>query len=288
MYGLINGLSDYKKHAKIELIGYVFSVVLLLVFLYYFSLKGVLFSIILSPVLSFAVIFIIFYEKLKTHIRLKALSIDFSYVKPLLAFTLMSFISTVLLNYIEIDLRTAITDKINIEEAGYWTAMNFISKNYMVFSSSIFTLYVIPKFAKINTGDAFKKEVLYIYKTLLPLFGLGMLVVYVFRNLIIDLIYPNFDGLEDLFKWQLLGDFVRLATLVISYQFLAKKLVWSFVTTELISLGLFYGLSKYYVGIYGAEGVVMAHFYRYVIYFFIVIVTVWFYFRNQKRPNLEV
>ena len=288
MYGLINGLSDYKKHAKIELIGYVFSVVLLLVFLYYFSLKGVLFSIILSPVLSFAVIFIIFYEKLKTHIRLKALRIDFSYAKPLLAFTLMSLISTVLLNYIEIDLRTAITDKINIEEAGYWTAMNFISKNYMVFSSSIFTLYVIPKFAKINTGDAFKKEVLYIYKTLLPLFGLGMLVVYVFRNLIIDLIYPNFDGLEDLFKWQLLGDFVRLATLVISYQFLAKKLVWSFVTTELISLGLFYGLSKYYVGIYGAEGVVMAHFYRYIIYFFIVIVTVWFYFRNQKRPNLEV
>ena len=283
LYGLINGLSDYKKHAKIELIGYVFSVVLLLVFLHYFSLIGVLFSIILTPVLSFAVIFIIFYDKLKMHIKLKALRVDFYFVKPLLAFTLMSFISTVLLNYIEIDLRTAITDKINIEEAGYWTAMNFISKNYMVFSSSIFTLYVIPKFAKINTGAVFKKEVLYIYKTLLPLFGLGMLVVYVSRHLIVDLIYPNFEGLDELFKWQLLGDFVRLATLVISYQFLAKKLVWSFVITELISLGLFYGLSKYYVGIYGAEGVVMAHFYRYIIYFFIVIMTVWFYFRNQKQ-----
>ncbi len=283
LYGLINGLSDYKKHAKIELGAYILSVVLLLIFLYYFNLKGVLFAIILSPLISFVVVLFIFFDKLKAHIKLQELSADFSFAKPLLAFTLMSFISTVLLNYIELDVRTTITDRINIEEAGYWTAMNFISKNYMVFSSSIFTLYVIPKFAKINTGSAFKKEVLYIYKTLLPLFGLGMLLVYVFRHLIIDIIYPNFEGLSELFKWQLLGDFVRLATLVISYQFLAKKMVWSFVITELISLGLFYGLSKYYVDIYGAEGVVMAHLYRYIIYFIIVIIAVWYYFKRNKK-----
>lgn len=283
LYGLINGLSDYKKHAKIELGGYILSVVLLLICLYYYNLKGVLFAIILSPLISFIVVLFIFFDKLKTHIKLKELRVDFSYAKPLLAFTLMSFISTVLLNYIELDVRTTITDRINIEEAGYWTAMNFISKNYMVFSSSIFTLYVIPKFAKINTGSAFKKEVLHIYKTLLPLFGLGMIAVYLFRPIIIDLIYPNFEGLGDLFKWQLLGDFVRLATLVISYQFLAKKMVWSFVITELISLALFYGLSKYYVDIYGAEGVVMAHFYRYIIYFFIVIIAVWYYFKRNNK-----
>lgn len=283
LYGLINGLSDYKKHAKIELVGYVLSTILLLIFLYYFNLKGVLFSIILTPIISFLVILSLFFDKLKTHIKRRDLTIDLSYAKPLLAFTLMSFISTVLLNYIELDIRTTITDRINIEEAGYWTAMNFISKNYMVFSSSIFTLYVIPKFAKINTGSAFKKEVLYIYKTLLPLFGIGMIAVYVFRNLIISIIYPNFEGLDELFKWQLLGDFVRLATLVISYQFLAKKMVWSFVITELISLGLFYGLSKYYVNLYGAEGVVMAHFYRFIIYFFVVIFAVWVYYRKRKQ-----
>nr|WP_321236281.1 O-antigen translocase [uncultured Psychroserpens sp.] len=287
LYGLINGLSDYKKHAKIELGAYVLSALLLLIFLYYFSLKGVLFSIVLTPLISFGVIFIIFFDKLKKYIKLKELSTDFSFVKPLLAFTLMSFISSVLLNYIELDVRTTITDRINIEEAGYWTAMNFISKNYMVFSSSIFTLYVIPKFAKINTGNAFKKEVLYIYKTLLPLFGIGMIAVYLLRHVIIDIIYPNFAGLEGLFKWQLLGDFVRLATVVIAYQFLAKKLVWSFVITELISLGLFYGLSKHFVDIYGAEGVVMAHFYRYIIYFVIVVITVWFYFRKQNVSKFK-
>ena len=285
LYGLINGLSDYKKHAKIELGVYVLSVILLLVFLYYFNLKGVLFSIVLTPLISFGVICFIFLDKLKKHIKIKALHYDLSYAKPLLAFTLMSFISTVLLSYIELDVRTTITNRINIEEAGYWTAMNFISKNYMVFSSSIFTLYVIPKFAKINTGEAFKQEVIYIYKTLLPLFAAGMIAVYLLRHIIIGIIYPNFEGLAVLFKWQLLGDFVRLATLVVAHQFLAKKLVWSFVITELISLGLFYGLSKYFVDIYGAEGVVMAHFYRYLIYFVVVIITVWYYFKTKKTTS---
>lgn len=287
-YGLINGLSDYKKFAKIELGTYLISAALLLIFLYYFSLKGVLFSIILTPLISFVVIIIFFTKKIKAHIKRHTLGMDLSFVRPLLAFTLMSFISTVLLNYIELDIRTTITNRINIDEAGYWTAMNFISKNYMVFSSSLFTLYVIPKFAKIHSGSDFKTEVLHIYKTLLPLFGIGMILVFLFRNIIVDIIYPDFEGLKELFKWQLLGDFIRLATLVISHQFLAKRMVVTFIITELISLGLFYVFAKHFVDIHGAEGVVMAHFYRYIIYFFVVIFATWLFFNNQKgKPDIQ-
>ena len=284
-YGLISGLSDYKKHAKIELLTYILSVSLLLVGLYLFNLKGVLFAIVLSPLLNFGVLVLVFYKKIKTYIHIKTKHHDLSYVKPLMAFTLMSFVSTVLINYIELDLRTVITNRINIDEAGYWTAINFISKNYMVFSSSIFTLYVIPKFAKIETGNAFAKEVIHIYKTLLPLFGVGMILVYLSRHIIVDLIYPNFEGVDILFKWQLLGDFIKLATFVLGIQFLAKKMVWTFVITELMSLSLFYFLSLYFVDEYGAEGVVMAHFYRYLVYFFIVIVAVWLYFVKQKKQS---
>lgn len=283
LYGIINGLSDYKAHATIGLIGYLLTSVSLLIFLYFFNLKGVLFSIILSPILSLSVIYVISYKRLKTYLKLNELSFDLSYAKPLLAFVLMSFVSSGLINYVEIDIRTTITNRINIEEAGYWTAMNFISRNYMIFSASLFTLYVIPKFAKINTGYEFKKEVLNIYKTILPLFGIGMVLVYLFRNIIITIVYPNFDGIEPLFKWQLLGDFVRIATLVLSYQFQAKKMVWSFVITEIISLGLFYVLSKHYVDLYGAEGVVMAHFYRYIVYFIVVVIAIWYYFKSVKN-----
>ncbi|WP_338356711.1 O-antigen translocase [Yeosuana marina] len=285
--GILNGLSEYKKYAKIDLLSYILSIALLLTCLYYYNLEGVLFSIILAPLIQFFVIIYVFGSQLKQYIKFKGYNLKLPFAKEILAFTLMSFVSTVLLNYIELDIRTMITNKISINEAGYWTAMNFISKNYMTFSSSIFTLYVIPKFSRIYTGRLFKEEVLYIYKTLLPLFGIGMILVYLLRNEIIAIIYPDFIGMEPLFKWQLLGDFVRLTTLVIAHQFLAKKMVKTFVITELMSLAIFYILSKNLVVIYGTEGVVMAHFIRYISYFFIVVIAVWNYFRiqNIKEDN---
>lgn len=281
--GLVNGLSDYKKYALIELVSYLISTLLLLVFLYKFQLKGVLFSIIITPVVHLVIIVYIYGSVIKKYIKFKDLQAKIPFAKELLNFTLMSLVSAILLNYIELDIRTTITNKISTDEAGYWTAMTFISKNYMVFSSGLFTLYIIPRFSRIYEGVAFKKEVITIYKNLLPLFGVGMLLVYFFRNTVVEIIYPNFLGLEPLFKWQLLGDFIRLATLVVSHQFLAKKMVKSFVITELLSLGLFYILSKNLVMHYGAEGVVMAHFYRYIIYFLIVILVVWNYFKTQKK-----
>ncbi|WP_242131587.1 O-antigen translocase [Aestuariivivens marinum] len=284
-HGVINGLSEYKKYAKIDLFSYLLSVVVLLVSLYSFDLEGVLFSIVITPIIQSLVIVYIFGSVLKRFIQIKTLSLKLPFAKELLAFTLMSFVSTVLLNYVELDIRTMITNRIDINEAGYWTAMNFISKNYMAFSSAIFTLYVIPKFSRIYDRNGFLKEVINIYKTLLPLFGLGMLLIYIFRDFIINIIYPNFVGLEPLFKWQLMGDFIRLASLVIAHQFLAKKLVKSFIFTELISLGLFFVFSKYLVDLYGATGVVMAHFYRFIVYLVVVIMVVYGYFYKLNKNN---
>jgi hypothetical protein len=90
-----------------------------------------------------------------------------------------------------------------------------------------------------------------------------------------------------LFKWQLLGDFVRLASLVLAHQFLAKKMVRNFIFSEVLSLGLFYVFAYYLADIYGVEGVVMGHFFRYIIYFFVVLFLVFRYFRN-KREKIEV
>ncbi len=282
--GVVSGLSDYKKYAKIELIGYLLVTGALVFGLYTNALKGVIIAIAIAPVIQLLVLVFVFGKTLKRYVAFNSIKFSLGYKNKLLAFTLMSFVSSFLINFIELDIRTVITDEININEAGYWTAMTFISKNYMVFATGLFTLYVLPKFASINTKTAFLKEVLYIYKSILPLFGLGMVLVYVLRRYIIQIIYPEFEGMEPLFKWQLLGDFIRLATLVLAYQFLAKRMVKSFIVTELVSLILFYTLTKYFIQDYGTEGVVIAHFVRYMIYFILVVVLLWF---NLKDNALQ-
>ncbi|WP_034259133.1 O-antigen translocase [Altibacter lentus] len=283
--GVVNGLSMYKKYAKIDLFGYLASAVLMVYFLYEYNIDGALMAIALTPLIQLTVLLVIFTKTLREYIQFSKLRIKTSFAKGLLAFSLMSFFSSVLLNYVELDIRTMIMTRITEADAGIWTAMTFISKNYMVFSGSLFTLYVLPKFASITTERAFKRELFTIYKTLLPLFGIGMIVIYVLRDYIILLIYPDFTEMAPLFKWQLLGDFLRLASLVLLHQFLAKKLVRSFIFSELISLGLFYGLSYYFVDIYGVEGVVIAHFLRYIVYLLVVLFLVLRYFKKQKRKT---
>lgn len=283
--GVIHGLSRYKKFAKIDLVGYVLATLLLLYFLFNYNIDGVLLAIALTPVLQLGVLLFVFLKELKTYLQFSGLTFKIPFAKSLLAFTLMSFFSTLLLNYVEIGVRSMLVRQISEADAGIWTAMTNISKNYMVFSGSIFSLYVLPKFAGIKTKKAFQKELGSIYKTLLPLFGAGMFLVYLFRHFIIQLIYPDFHGLGALFKWQLLGDFVRLASVVLAHQFLAKKMVRNFIFTEVLSLGLFFGLAFYLVPFYGLQGVVIAHFIRYVIYFGVVAFLVWRYFRYKRALN---
>jgi PST family polysaccharide transporter len=283
--GVVNGLSQYKRFAKIDLFSYLVSAVLTIVLLINYNIDGALIAIALTPVIQLAVLLVIFLKVLKQYVHFKGLSFKTPMARNLLAFAAMSLFSSILLNYVEIDIRTMIVNRIAETDAGIWTAMTFISKNYMVFSNAIFTLYVLPKFASIHTEADFKKELFSIYKTLLPIFGAGMVLTYLFRDLVIRLIYPDFDAMAPLFKWQLMGDFIRLASLVLAHQFLAKKLVRNFIFTEILSLVLFYGFAHYLTADYGVEGVVIAHFVRYIIYFLVVFLLVIRYFRNRRATS---
>ncbi len=281
--GVVNALSEYKKLAKIDLISYVLSAILTIVFLFQYNIDGALVAIAITPAIQLIVLLFIFFKVLKEYIHFKNIKFKIPMAKGLLAFSLMSFFSTVLVNYVEIDVRTMLVNRITEADAGIWTAMTFLSKNYMVFAGSIFTLYVVPKFAGIYTKTDFKAEIVTIYKTLLPIFGLGMLLIFFFKDFIISLIYPGFEEMAPLFKWQLMGDFIRLGSLVLAHQFIAKKMVRNFIFSEVLSLALFYGLAYYLATDFGVEGVVMAHFIRYVVYFIVVFFLVFRYFRKEGK-----
>ena len=168
------------------------------------------------------------------------ISFNLSYWNKLFGFTVMSFVATLLGNYVEIDLRGHLKNKISEVDAGYWTSMTNLSRQYLMFSSAILTLYVIPKFAKIKTSIDFRNEVLNIYKTLLPLFAVGMVLIFVLKDWVILVTHGDgFLGMKPLFRWQLLGDFVKIASIIIAHQFLAKKMVKQFIIISLTNEELF-------------------------------------------------
>jgi PST family polysaccharide transporter len=106
----------------------------------------------------------------------------------------------------------------------------------------------------------------------MPVFGVGLLVIYLLRPFIISIVFSKeFKPMEDLFLWQLLGDFVRVLSVVIAYQFIAKRMFWHFMISEIFSVIMIYATSVYFIDMYGVKGATIAHFASYVLYFGIVL-----------------
>jgi len=282
---IINGLSKYKLYSKAYLLFSLISGVVLLISLYKFELKGVLFAVSIESGIHLIILLVLclpLINKYKSIFQL--FSFKTPYAKTLLAFTLMSITSNVILNYVEIEIRLMIENEIGEKQAGYWTGITNISKNYMLFSSTLFTMYILPKISKANSFNKLNNELRNIYKILIPVFGTGMLFVYIFRDLVIDIVYPNFVEMSSLFSWQLLGDFFKLIGLVIIYLIISKKMVWSYIIIELISQFSFYYFSSTLIYHHGVEGVVMSHFFRFLL---ILIILVFIYIKYIKKSYLD-
>ena len=283
--GIISGLSAYKVHAKIEVVWYSMASFLLIFSLYNYNIEGVLIAIAITPIIQFFVLVFIFGKTLNEYMKFSKLSFRFPMLKVLLGFTLISFTATVGSNFVEINFRNLISDKISENEAGIWTAMSSISKIYMQFLITIFSIYILPKYAKIHFSYAFKKEIKNIYKTLLPLVIIGMLIVYFSREILILLIY-NYDflGMKVLFKWQLLADLVRFIANILSFKFLAKNQVKYFVTTQLIGLVTYCICGHLLINHFFVEGLVIALLISNIIYFILVLYIMRYDLFGKNQP----
>ena len=269
---VISGISAYKINAKIEIIWYSLASSLLLISLYYYNIDGVLLAIAITPAIQFLVLAFIFGNTLKEYIKFSQLSFEAPMLKVLLGFTLISFVATVCSNFVEINFRNLISDRISENEAGIWTAMSSISKIYMQFLITIFSIYILPKYAEINFSEGFKREVKTLYKTLLPLVVVGMIMVYFLKEILILTIYNDaFIGMAILFKWQLMADFIRFVANILSFKFLAKNQVKYFVLTQLLGLISYYFLGRLLINSFHVEGLLIGLLFSNLLYFAVVL-----------------
>mgnify|MGYP001193425538 FL=1 len=269
---VISGISAYKINAKIEIIWYTLASSLLLISLYYYNIDGVLLAIAITPAIQFLVLAFIFGNTLKEYIKFNQLSFKAPMLKVLLGFTLISFVATVCSNFVEINFRNLISDRISENEAGIWTAMSSISKIYMQFLITIFSIYILPKYAEINFSEGFKREVKTLYKTLLPLVVVGMIMVYFLKEILILTIYNDaFIGMAILFKWQLMADFIRFIANILSFKFLAKNQVKYFVLTQLLGLISYYFLGRLLINSFHVEGLLIGLLFSNLLYFAVVL-----------------
>ena len=233
-FSIMNGFSKYKILLIINIIGQILGLSITLLLIYQNHIDGALISAVIAPSLILLITFIGFVNQRNLASSVKITNVSLSILKKLSPFAVMALVSAIALPFVSILIRNYIIDSVGIKEAGYWEAMNRISDYYLMFVSSVMTLYILPRFNEIDSKEEFRKEIISLYKSIAPIFGLGLLVIYLLRPFIVLIVFSEeFKPVEDLFLWQLLGDFIKVLSIVIAYQFIAKKMFTHFIIIEI-------------------------------------------------------
>ncbi|MEZ4791905.1 MAG: O-antigen translocase [Gelidibacter sp.] len=276
LLAVINGLSQFKKLLYINIYAQLFGMCITLYLIWQHQLKGALIAVATVESLILLTTVVSVYGQMHVLKLIHWKDINFASFKNLGAYSIMALFTALTLPLVKVAIRNYIIDTQGLHDAGLWEAMNRISGYYLMFVSTLLSLYLLPRFAEINTKKEFRKEVFSFYKTVIPIFGLGLIVIYFLRTFIIKLVLTSeFLGVESLFFWQLLGDFLKVLSIVIAYQFLAKKMFWHYIITEAMSMLVLYFASMYFIDIYGAKGATIGHFVDYAFYLSLMLMIFW-------------
>jgi PST family polysaccharide transporter len=182
-------------------------------------------------------------------------------------YTLMSLVSAATVPVSQLLLRGYVISKISPVEAGWWEGMNRISNMYLMVITTSFSVYYLPRLAEIKENKELKNEIFKSYKFIIPLLLLGFTLIYLFRFIIIKILFTTqFLPMENLFFWQLIGDFFKIASWLLAFLMVAKSMTKAYISTEIIFAVLLVGLGFVFMNVNGVVGITQAYTITYVLY----------------------
>ncbi len=275
---IINGFTKYRFIIKLNITSNVVGLFVTIFLILKYHTDGAFIAVVLTPALSLVITAVLLINRRNLTGLIKSSKINKGYIKRFASYTGMTLFSAMVSPWVYIGIRQHIIDTDGIVNAGYWDAMLRLSDYYLMFVTTVMTLYILPKLSEVRTSKGFRAEIFNFYKTLLPLFAAGLIVIYLFRRIIIRIVFTeDFLEMEPIFSWQLLGDLIRVASIVIGYQFIAKNMFWHFIITQIISLTTIYFSSTYFIDQYGFVGASMGH----AVSFAIHLSMMFFIFRKE-------
>ena len=278
LVAIINGLGRFKTVIYINIIGNIIGLFVTLLFIWKWLVLGALLAIIITPSLLFFVTVYYISKEISIKNTISFSLFDFKIIKNLSHYFLMALVSGIFGPIIFLAIRHQVIDTVGLKEAGFWEAMTRISTYYLLFVNTLLTVYYYPKLVFAKTNEETKLVFWSFYKNVLPLFAVGLFVIYLFRGIIIKILFTqDFEPVSDLFLWQLVGDFLKAASWILGFQFFAKKMTKAFIVTEILSLLILYFSSIYFISIFQIEGVVIAHAFTYGMYLLVLGI----YFRKS-------
>jgi PST family polysaccharide transporter len=273
---VVNGFQEYKKVIYIQIISSSIALLFSVFLIYYYNTFGALISLVLAPVFVFFVSLFYLRNVISFSDVFSFQSFDFLVVKNLSEYVLMALVSGVIGSFVLLEIRTDVIEITGLKNAGIYEGLQRISSYYLLFISSIMAIYFYPKLAETNSNT--KAIILNYLKTIIPVFAIGLGLIYVLRKFIIQMLFSTeFETMETLFLWQLVGDLLKAVSLIFGTILIATKQTKAFIITEIISLFIMYYSTNWMLHAIGIDGIVIAHTFTYFMYLLVLVI----YFRKK-------
>jgi PST family polysaccharide transporter len=162
--------------------------------------------------------------------------------------------------------RTALSDGLGMDVAGYWQAMWRISEMYTMVLTTALSLFLMPHLSSCKDERQFASE---LFKITLQVAGITLLAIatiYVLRDLVVRILFtPDFFAVTDLFAWQLLGDLLRMIRLPLGTVLVIKKRAAWYIALEVGTPSLHAGMTWLLLDSLGANAATLGYAVAYLV-----------------------
>jgi polysaccharide transporter, PST family len=272
---IINGEQKIGQLTAINMVTSIFSMCVMTSLALMYGLKGALIAVLMNQSI---IVFLTLYLLRKApwfSWEVLFAKVDWFYVKKLMQYALVAVVSGIALPISQIIIRTYIGHTLSWTQAGFWQGMVTFSNAYLLFFTTLLTVYYYPKFSSLKDKRAVRAEVFRAYKIFLPIILVLCFVIYELRYVIIEVVTTKqFYPMAKLFLFQLIGDFLRIGAWLFGAIIISKAMIKSALLVE-TCLGVCYVcLSLLFIKHYGIIGATMAFACSYGLYWLLMAVLV--------------
>ena len=211
LVAVINGFREFKKYVTVNIAGSLVGLLFSVILAYGFGIYGALIAAITYQSVVFIITFILVVRShwFKSRIFIGKFS-KLAAVK-LWQYSLMALITAVVVPVSQLLVRGYINERTSsMTAAGLWEGMNRISSMYLMVITTSLSIYYLPKLAQLKTKNEIRNEIFHVYKLIVPFLLILSLCIFISRHIIIHVLFNNkFAGMENLFAFQLAGDFFK-------------------------------------------------------------------------------
>ncbi len=267
LMSILNGQKEIKKYVLANIANSLVTLFVTSILIFQLNIIGALYALVINQSVVFFITLLFVMKSNWFKIVYFKQGIDKETLVKLIKYSFMAITSVLTVTISQIIIRNYIGENLGWDSAGYWQGIYYISSIYLMIITTSLSVYYLPKLSSIKDKIELKKEILNGYKIIIPIVIILASFIYFIKEYAIIIAFDEkFMPMIELFKWQLIGDVIKIASWLLSYLMLAKALTKYFIFTEIFFSFTWIGLTLLMIEKFGLIGSTYAFTINYLLY----------------------